>query len=905
MKPQDRLMAIVGIVLVFLAASLIVGTDNVGLVVRGAVRTATVEEVSIITGMGSDTTATTGSTGSGVGSTAVSSSSSTASSAATARPSQTTTASAQTTIPMVEVEEEVIEIPDYVNAPSVKRYAIMSVSAQTMEQASYTLTLPLPGGSKTFDLEADDIVYDGTHAGDFTWTGKIVNNELSNAVVVHRNGLFAGTFTTAQAGADGIFYTYTIMPLSPGKGIVLESDVESIPFLDGVIDSETGKPVGEVDVVEATQTGEMTAEEKNTLQLAGAPYTVDLLVVYTNLAMKYYGPTSDYIETIIAMWGAYANHALANSQAPLQFRIVHAHLTPDKESKGVQTNLELLSDPSDGHFDEVDAIRKHYGADFVTMITHRKNGGWVCGVAYMPTGSTLPLYLYWTSFSVVDTSQSCGDPSVTPILFAHELGHNLGMAHDEPNTSVHGAYTDMYGYKRKTPPAFRTLMSYYCNSVPCPWINYFSSDITQATVNGITVTVGDNDADNAGHFNSWAKGGIPLVTMKWGDKLTTILPTSSNQPSAPFPPVNVKASDGTVFNQIDVSWDDASNTTTYLIYRKDTSTGTWVKQGSTKTLYFSDTSASINGVHEYYVIGQNAGGYSNPSASDTGFHLSPNAPPLPPSDVYGGLVSSYLNVSWEKSPNSNVTGYEIYLATGDDVLGCQLINYITTVGNQSQTQIGPIPTNNAYTLSILAVNPAGKSSCVVGLVGPDVPVINYTTNTGDDIYVNVTAPQGASYVYYRGDEPDLPLDQMSRKIYSTTNPSFTDYGFDNYGHSYFYRVAVISASGVESKASNEVSGIAYPAPANLSYAPTAPGKILVDWVWDPDPGTMPNLGFVVYRTDEMQNKGPCEGDRFIAGKTKYVDKSVVPGTKYMYSVRAYNEFGLGLCEDKGYWVQAT
>ena len=63
--------------------------------------------------------------------------------------------------------------------------------------------------------------------------------------------------------------------------------------------------------------------------------------------------------------------------------------------------------------------------------------------------------------------------SAASLTLAHEIGHNLGLAHDRANAGTAAVFPYAFGYR--DPPYFRDLMSYACAGTPCPTVPFFSN----------------------------------------------------------------------------------------------------------------------------------------------------------------------------------------------------------------------------------------------------------------------------------------------------------------------------------------------------------------------------------------------------------------------------------------------
>jgi hypothetical protein len=201
---------------------------------------------------------------------------------------------------------------------------------------------------------------------------------------------------------------------------------------------------------------------------AGAPRTaaagevvVDLLVVYTAGARAEAGGTSGVLNAIdVAV--ANMNAALAASAVAAQVRLVHAAEVAYVGSGDLALDLDRLRRPGDGHLDAVHALRNSSGADLVALLTTSTTS--TAGMAYLLQYRSPGEEAYGFSVTVQRHASH---------VLAHEIGHNLGLAHDRLNSDVEGAYPYAYGYQ--DPPFFRDLMAYECAGTPCPRILQFSN----------------------------------------------------------------------------------------------------------------------------------------------------------------------------------------------------------------------------------------------------------------------------------------------------------------------------------------------------------------------------------------------------------------------------------------------
>ncbi len=201
---------------------------------------------------------------------------------------------------------------------------------------------------------------------------------------------------------------------------------------------------------------------------AGPNVTIDVAVVYTPAAREAAGGAAA-VEAAIDLMIAETNHAYAASGMDLRLALVARSEVSYTETGG--QDVYRLRDPSDGHMDEVHDLRDEVGADLVHLILGEAPG--LCGIA-----AGIP-----SVFGL--TVLECGG-----IVFAHELGHNLGLRHDrfqvqvrEGGVSSHPAYgyvnQGMFGAGAPPSTRWRTVMAYGVNcglaDAGCPRLPRFSN----------------------------------------------------------------------------------------------------------------------------------------------------------------------------------------------------------------------------------------------------------------------------------------------------------------------------------------------------------------------------------------------------------------------------------------------
>ncbi|MCH8241484.1 MAG: hypothetical protein IH897_02605, partial [Planctomycetes bacterium] len=294
-------------------------------------------------------------------------------------------------------------------------------------------------------------------------TGVTAQSALGSVFAGHLLGIKDGRFMLAVQGdvvlgnirAPGVGY-FQIRYLGNGVHDVREIDESEFPpcATDEHDDGATPPPV--------------TAPRGEPDDCDDDGSVIDLMVAYTAEARVAQGGTAA-IEALIALSEAETNQAYANSLInSTSVRVVFTHEVDYVESGSSSTDRERMSNPDDGHMDEVPVLRDEVAADVVTLLV---NDFEVCGRAFfsISAGNVPHPEL---GFNVVQASCSAGN-----FTFGHELAHNQGCRHDrQHDPSDGGAFLYSHGYIEPQ-GLFRTVMGVSTPGIPR--IQYFSnSDVS-------------------------------------------------------------------------------------------------------------------------------------------------------------------------------------------------------------------------------------------------------------------------------------------------------------------------------------------------------------------------------------------------------------------------------------------
>ena len=273
--------------------------------------------------------------------------------------------------------------------------------------------------------------------GAYSWTGTEWDGveRVSQAVLTVKDGMVMGTISTP----DGV---YEVRPLGRGAHVLAKMP-------DGY--------VFETPEVEAWKARQPVAAPARVAAAASvrspAAVTVRALFAYTTSAR---GLTPD-IELVALQSLAYANQTYVNSDLDLEVEFAGTFETTLRESSSMSADLGAIRATNDGRGDEVHAERDRVGADLVILFRAADNTS-TLGIAYTCAVSDD------LAFGIFEVD----GVGVAPV-FTHEVGHNMGAAHQDNPTSCGGPDGRAYA-----PPSesWRTIMWSFLGSETIP---YFSN----------------------------------------------------------------------------------------------------------------------------------------------------------------------------------------------------------------------------------------------------------------------------------------------------------------------------------------------------------------------------------------------------------------------------------------------
>ena len=253
-----------------------------------------------------------------------------------------------------------------------------------------------------------------TASGGQAYTGHVSGAPHSSVVLVNNNGVVAMNVK--------VFSRQFIIQGSADSGYVA-SELQELNLPD-----HTSPPIPiNAPPLPKAQFQSMFQVSSDAIVAADSGPQLDVMVVYTPEARLRSGGTAQMHANIDAQV-AYTNTIYQTSNVVQRLRLVYkGEVTYTETSDGA--DLSRLANPSDGFMDSVPILRDIYKADFVSL--------WgfyplTCGLGFLMT--TESSGFAGNAYNIVNSPDCTTGNSST---FAHELGHNMGLHHDNfesPNT---------------------------------------------------------------------------------------------------------------------------------------------------------------------------------------------------------------------------------------------------------------------------------------------------------------------------------------------------------------------------------------------------------------------------------------------------------------------------------------
>ncbi|MGX5730476.1 reprolysin-like metallopeptidase [Pseudoxanthomonas beigongshangi] len=377
------------------------------------------------------------------------------------------------------------------------------------------MTVPMPDGSEVkLNYERHDEGIDGN----WTWVGRVEGGDPMQEAII--------TF-----GEEGVFASipqgYGKPPMNirtqGGRLYAVQTDPTKVKSPNI---GHNDMAVPEASTLHDAMAGQILAANaqvsQNAVALAAPPSatnTIDVAVGYTagfrNKAQLTHGAVTTALTYLLQI----ANQGFSNSSINGYLRLVNAQELSYTDTNTNQTALHELTGSNGSSNVAIPAsltplrtARDQYGADVALLIrSFQQPEQQGCGIAWLigANGATVnPAQDARWGYGVVSFGDDTGTDNQSyycaPESMIHEVGHLLGSAHDQANSTTPGRYPYSYGYKSTT-GNFYTIMA-YGDEGQTPYRVFSNPALKTCGGNACGVA---NSADNARSMNQT----IPIVTQ--------------------------------------------------------------------------------------------------------------------------------------------------------------------------------------------------------------------------------------------------------------------------------------------------------------------------------------------------------------------------------------------------------
>lgn len=331
-------------------------------------------------------------------------------------------------------------------------------------RAGGRLIVNAPNG-ETIALEYERHV---AHAdGNWTWIGRGPNQ--TDAIITFGDAAVFGSLP--RISGEPLRLT-----MGGGRAWLVDTDSDKLPNRNRAVTRADGVdylvPAKSKAEIARNKASTATFPSDSSITYFAEPSTIDLVVGYTPGFAASLGGTPRAVTRIHYLVDV-ANQAYANSMIDATLRLAGVIQIDYPDNTDNKQALEEISGRGprgtrDRAFAALNAARETYRADLVSLLRHfhaPQNNG--CGIAWMIGGGQAGIapddavYGYSVVSDGADLDEGdggtyfCRDESLV-----HELGHNMGQAHNIEDSGVPGVDAYAYGHRETIAGGFYTVMAY-------------------------------------------------------------------------------------------------------------------------------------------------------------------------------------------------------------------------------------------------------------------------------------------------------------------------------------------------------------------------------------------------------------------------------------------------------------
>lgn len=324
-----------------------------------------------------------------------------------------------------------------------------------IESSDESLILPLDQNREAV-VTITEVISRGNHS--HTLHGQVAGNSYSDVLLVVHDGAVSGSVAFRD---HDLHFQYAMA--GNGDAAIRLLDVTSFPAGCGDVEM-TGLANSNPDTLPKTENPAKKGVEK--APPAGTDI-IDTVIGYGAQSRSAQGGVAAIEAHILAAVDR-CNLAFSNSGAHIAFLSLLATVEDPNYnfpgnypgSMGSSDELGDLDVHGDGRLDTISQLRIDLGADQNGFVIRQADG--YAGVAYLNDESLLVARDYMTSNRMV---------------YAHELGHNIGCRHSWGDSGGDTNFIHQYGWRLRTPSGVqvRTIMAYDWNWGTGARIPYFAN----------------------------------------------------------------------------------------------------------------------------------------------------------------------------------------------------------------------------------------------------------------------------------------------------------------------------------------------------------------------------------------------------------------------------------------------
>lgn len=351
--------------------------------------------------------------------------------------------------------------------------------------------------------------------GNWTWVGR--SGDGGSALLTFGQNAVFGSIQRADGSEMRIVTqnrrTYAVL-VRPDqlRGVETSTGSDALVVPDSVSQaSARTSDSGQSEQIAAGATATATAAAAN---------EIDVLLGYSTGLAQRIGSASG-AETRMQNLVAISNQAYENSGVVYRIRLVGTVQVAYGDSTRNDSTLHALtgstgtgSAPIDPAFNALRAAREQTGADLVSFVRQfREPEQDGCGIAWLLGGGQTVIDQSDAPFaySVVSDGSDVRESDNRTYFcreetLAHELGHSMGQAHNQEDSTSAGRHAYSYGYREASTSGFYTIMAYRIADSNQVAIRYFANPnvLFDGRATGVA-----NQSDNARSMNET----LPIIAQ--------------------------------------------------------------------------------------------------------------------------------------------------------------------------------------------------------------------------------------------------------------------------------------------------------------------------------------------------------------------------------------------------------